>query len=120
MLDTSKSKPLSIPCPCCAHQIQAPTLEQVVYHYKIAPQAARILGAVWAGRGLPVSTQRIFDAMWADDINGGPPEARMYNNFKWSMNDLRNRLRGSGIGVESAGYNAGYKLVIGQAERRAA
>jgi len=107
----------AIPCPCCGHQIQAPSFEQIVHHYKIAPQAARLLDAVWKGRGLPVSTQRICEAIWRDDPNGGPPEARMYRNFQWALHHLRECLEGSGVAVENAGYNLGYRLTMGVARK---
>ena len=121
-MTTTKSAGLAaqrtpIPCPCCGHEIKAPSFEQIVNHYEIAPQAARLLDAVWKGRGLPVSTQRICEVIWSDDPNGGPPEARMYRNFQWALHHLRKRLVGSGVSVESAGYNAGYRLVMGIAQK---
>lgn len=105
----------NIPCPCCGHSVRAPTFDQIVFHYKISPQSARLLEAVWKGKGLPVSSERIQDHMWADDIDGGPPEARAYRYFQWSLNDLRTKLQGSGIAVVNAGYRSGYRLVMGVA-----
>lgn len=120
MLDTANNTIVPVPCPCCGAPILAPTLEQVIAHHKIAPQSAKLLTAVWRGKGLPVSTERILDRMWADDPDGGPPEARAYRYFQWSLWDLRTRLEGSGVAVVNAGYRAGFKLVLGQAERSAA
>lgn len=119
---TNKSSGLAaqitqIPCPCCGHAIKAPTLEQLIEHYQIAPQSARLLTAVWRGKGLPVSTERILDQMWADDPDGGPPEARMYRYFQWSLWDLRTKLDGSGVAVVNAGYRAGWRLVMGVAQK---
>lgn len=74
---------------------------------------SRILGAVWKGRGHPVITERIFDAMYADDPDGGPTPARMYGAFKVALCHLRARLKGSGISIENVGYRRGYRLVIG-------
>lgn len=106
-----------IPCPCCGHAVVAPTLAQIVDHYKIAPQSARLLEAVWRGRGLPVSSERIQDFMWSDDPDGGPPEARAYRYFQWSLHDLRAKLKGSGVAVVNAGYRSGYRLVMGVAQK---
>lgn len=105
-----------IPCPCCGHQIKAPTFDQIVQHYQISPQAARLLDAVWRGKGLAVPTERILDHIWADDPDGGPPEARMYRYFQWSLWDLRKKLEGSGVAVVNAGYRQGFRLVMGAAQ----
>lgn len=104
-----------IPCPCCARPIGVPTLEMVVDHYKLTPLEARILRAVWRGRGLPVQTDRIFDVMYEDDPDGGPSPNRMYAAFKVGLCHLRKKLDGSGIGVLNVGYRAGYRLTIGAA-----
>lgn len=61
---------------------------------------------------MPVSTQRIFDAMYADDPDGGPTAAKMYGAFKYALCHLRKRLVGSGYRIENAGYCMGYRLVI--------
>lgn len=102
-----------IPCPCCKQEVRVPTLEIVCDHYKLTPLEARILGAIWRGKGLPVKTDRIFDAMYIDDPDGGPHPNRMYSAFKVALCHLRDRLEGSGISVENAGYRMGYRLVLG-------
>lgn len=103
-----------IACPCCKQKVSAPSLEIVVDHYQITPLQARILGAVWRGKGLPVSTERLFDAMYVDDPDGGPLPSVMYRSLKVGMHHLRARLKGSGISVKNAGYRQGYRLVIGE------
>jgi len=92
-----------------------PSLDIVIDHYKITPLEARILSAVWRGKGLPVQTERIFDAMYADDPDGGPSPTQMYRAFKVALCRLRDRLNGSGIGIANVGYRRGYRLVIGEA-----
>jgi hypothetical protein len=104
-----------IPCPCCSTPMRVPTFEVVVFHYKLSPFQARILDAVWRGRGLPVQAERIFDAMYLDDPDGGPTPPKMYAAFKEALHRMREKLAGSGIGIESAGYRAGYRLVMGVA-----
>lgn len=85
----------------------------LVNEYGISPLEEKILRAVWGGRGLPVPTERIFTAMYADDPDGGPSTHKMYASFKVALHHLRNALRGSGIGVETVGYSRGYRLVLG-------
>ncbi|WP_245309701.1 hypothetical protein [Rhizobium sp. R339] len=99
-------------CPCCKQPVTAPTLEIVVDRYGVTPLQARILGAVWRGKGMPVQTERIFDAMYVDDADGGPSPTRMYAAFKVALCHLRTRLEGSGIGIENVGYRQGYRLVM--------
>lgn len=103
----------TIDCPLCKQPVRMPTLEMVVDRFRVTPLEGRILGAVWKGRGLPVPTERIFDAMYADDPDGGPSPSRMYAAFKVSLCHLRARLQGSGITIENVGYRRGYRLVLG-------
>lgn len=92
--------------------MQVPPFEVVVFHYKLSPFQARILEAVWHGRGRPVSTERIFGAMYRDDPDGGPTPSKMYAAFKEALWRIRGKLAGTGIEIVSAGYRAGYKLRI--------
>lgn len=99
-------------CPTCAQTVTAPTYDFIVRHLNLQPLHARILKAVWDGKGHPVMPGRIFDYMYEDDIDGGPSDAMMYSNFKVALCRLRARLEGSGVGIENAGYRAGYRLVL--------
>lgn len=103
----------AIECPCCNQRVVAPSLNIVIDRYKVSPLEARILGAVWRGKGHAVQTERIFDAMYVDDPDGGPSPQRMYAAFKVALCHLRKKLEGSGVGVECVGYRAGYRLVLG-------
>lgn len=104
----------AIPCPCCAQPVEVPALNVVIDHFKLTPMEARILGAVWKGKGHPVQTERIFDAMYVDDPDGGPTPAKMYLAFKVPLNHMRQKLAGSGIGIENVGYRQGWRLVLGK------
>lgn len=104
-----------IACPCCNQEVSAPDLDIVISHYGVPPAEERVLRAVWKGKGRAVQTERIFDAMYADDPDGGPSPDRMYRAFKALLHNLRVRLAGSGITVENVGYRAGYRIVIGGA-----
>lgn len=103
-----------IPCPCCAQPVSIPALNVVIDHFKVTPLEARILQAVWKGKGHPVQTERIFDAMYVDDPDGGPTPTKMYLAFKVALCHLRKKLAGSGIGIENVGYRQGFRLVLGQ------
>ena len=102
-----------IACPCCQQRVEAPSLAIVIDHYGIPPLQARILSAVWKGKGMPIQTERIFDAMYADDPDGGPSPAAMYRAFKVGLFHLRERLNGSGVSIENVGYRLGYRLNLG-------
>lgn len=102
-----------IDCPCCRQPVRVPTLEIVVDRYRVTPLEARILEAVWRGKGLPVMPERIFDAMYADDPDGGPTPTKMYLAFKVGLCHLRKKLAGSGVDIENVGYRRGYRLVLG-------
>jgi len=104
------AKPLI--CPCCKQQVTTPSLEIVVDHYGITALEAKILSAVWRGKGHSVPTERIFDAMYVDDPDGGPSPAKMYASFKVALCHLRKKLEPSGIGIENVGYRRGYRLVM--------
>lgn len=101
-----------IECPCCRQPVKSPPPEVLVVKCKIPPMEARILKAVWRGKGMAVPTSKIFDAMYADDPDGGPSNGKMYKAFKLSLHKLRKRLDGSGVMVETVGYRRGYRLVF--------
>jgi hypothetical protein len=52
--------------------------------------------------------------MYVDDPDGGPTPTKMYLAFKVALCHLREKLAGSGIGIENVGYRQGYRLVLGQ------
>lgn len=102
-----------IPCPCCQQAVAAPTLEIVIDRFGLTSLEGKILTAIWKGRGMPVMTNRIFYYMYADDPDGGPENSKMYLSFKVALFHMRQKLAGSGIGIENVGYRLGYRLVIG-------
>src|SRR5690606_31512087 len=110
----SAQKPMA--CPCCAQPVPVASAYIVAHNCNLKPMEARILEAVWDGGGQPVHTEKSFDRMYEDDPEGGPPPARMYSTLKESMVGLRKKLAGSGVGIETVGYRAGWKLVLGGTE----
>jgi len=100
----------AIGCPCCKRAMNVPDLEVIIDYYDIPPMEEAILRSVWRGKGSPVPNQRIIDAMYSDDPDGGPDPSRAYLALKVSMCHLRKRLTGSGVFIENAGYRLGYRL----------
>lgn len=99
-------------CPCCGADVENPPFEVLVSSLGLQKEQADVLYAVWRGKGMAVPTQRIFDAMYADDPNGGPSPECMYSAFKMRLHRLRKKLEGSGVGIEAVGYRRGYKIVM--------
>jgi hypothetical protein len=99
-------------CPCCGHGVNVMAADLAVQVYGIPDQQARILRAVWSGKGAPVQMERVFSEMYADDPDGGPTQDKMYKAFKVALSHLRDRLEGSGIAVETVGYRQGYRLIL--------
>lgn len=102
-------------CPCCGQTVGIPPLDIVIARSGLRPMEASILRAIWRGNGYPVRTERIFDVMYEEDPDGGPSPTRMYLAFKTALRNLRARLKGVEIAIESVGYRRGYRLVIGGA-----
>ncbi|MGX1353345.1 hypothetical protein AB7M49_006966 [Bradyrhizobium elkanii] len=103
-----------IACPCCKQSVSVPAVDIVIEYYRVPRCEENVLRAVWAGKGRAVQTERIFDAMYADDPDGGPEPSAMYRAFKALLHNLRVRLAGSGITIENVGYRQGYRLSIGE------
>lgn len=99
-------------CPLCNAAVGAPSLDQVKADYALTGHDAAVLEAVWRGRGLPVKADRIFDAMYADDPDGGPMPTRMYRELRAALSRLGGKLSGSRIAVEPVGYRRGFRLTL--------
>lgn len=89
-----------------------PSLPDVITTYRLIGHEVALLETVWNGRGLPVKTERVFDAMYADDPDGGPTPGRMYRAFYITLQKLNARLAGSGISIKPVGYRKGYRLSL--------
>ena len=100
-------------CPLCKQPIAAPSLDDVIVACRLNGFEAKILGAVWAGRGKPVQTEKIFDAMYLDDIDGGPSPHSMYAAFNKALGRLNSQLSDTGIAIISNRYRKGYRLSLG-------
>jgi len=101
-------------CPCCSLSLPLPPLDILMAERGIKGHAAAVLIALWEGRGFPVLTERLFDALYADDPDGGPSPAAMYRAMHSAIDQLNARLGGSGIVAVNAGYRQGWRLRIFQ------
>ncbi len=99
-------------CPFCGGKMSEPDLEMIVDWYDLPPQEEAILRVLWSGKGLPVSNDRIINAIYADDPDGGPSPSAAYGALKVGMSHLRARLRLSGVKIENAGYRQGYRVTF--------
>lgn len=99
-------------CPCCKQPIDVPSLEDAIASARLDGFEASILRAVWSGKGHPVQTERIFDAMYADDPDGGPSPTRMYAAFRGALARLNSKLNATGVAVHGVGYRKGWRLAL--------
>lgn len=95
-----------IACPCCRQQVEAPALDDLVRGLLDRPEglsegAEAVLRAIWNARGLPVAAGRLFDAMWADDLDGGRSDGTGYKQLARLLAELEAALAGSGVSVVS-------------------
>lgn len=95
-------------CPCCKRPVHAPTLDIVIDNCKVGPMQARILGAIWKGKGEPVETEVILAAM----DRGSDAKAHAYSDFKVHLCRLRQRLKFASIAISNVGYAQGYRIVF--------
>ena len=100
-------------CPLCRQAVTAPSLDEVIAARRLDSIEASILRAVWAGRGHPVQSMTIFDAMFEDDIEGGPPMAKMYAAFYAALHSMNSKLNGAGIAIKSVGHRKGWRIAFG-------
>lgn len=103
-----------VACPCCGGLAPVLSPNLVARAYELPPQQEAILARVWAGKGKPVTGEAIIGEMYADDFDGGPEYETARKYFKTQLCLLRKRIEGSGVRIEAAGYQRGYKLVLGE------
>lgn len=74
--------------------------------------AVAVLRTAWAARGLPVTAMALFDAIYTDDPDGGPSQARMYRDLREAVTNLNDALGRSGVIVLYDGRAKGWRLEI--------
>lgn len=94
-------------CPMCKRPVPVPELDELIRSRRIKGHAAAILTALWDAGGAVVPTQRIFDRMYEDDIDGGPSNTQMYTALNRGLKALKTALAGSGVSVVATGKGKG-------------
>ncbi|MFB9950030.1 hypothetical protein ACFFP0_14300 [Rhizobium puerariae] len=97
-------------CPCCRAPVNVPDLYDLVDERGITGHALLILEALWDAKGARVMSDVLFDAMFADDPDGGPSPNRCYISMRLAIEELDRLLAGSGVAVVSVGHRKGYRL----------
>lgn len=62
-------------CPCCGQKLVS-AYDQIAEDARLTPGQARLFLAVASGHGNAVSWDKIIDAIYWDDVEGGPLNAR--------------------------------------------
>lgn len=97
-------------CPCCGQAVDKPSLAVISALAGLSRFEHRVLEAIWNARGEPLTPNQIADAVWHDDIDGGPEDAPM--NVRILVHRLRKKLEPAGISILTAGYHLGYRIVF--------
>lgn len=103
-----------VACPCCGAPAPVLSPNLIARAYELPPQQEAILARVWQGKGKPVTGEAIIGEMYADDFDGGPEYETARKYFKTQLCLLRKRIEGSGVRIEAAGYQRGFRLVLGE------
>lgn len=101
---------MTVNCPCCRRPADLRP-EALAFAIGATGLEARVLAAVWRGKGQPVHHTQIIRAMYDPDDEG---PADRYLAFKVALCHLRKRLRGTGYAIENVHYDYGYRLVTSQ------
>ncbi|MES0016149.1 hypothetical protein [Mesorhizobium sp. M0036] len=89
-----------------------PALDHLLASREIKGFEAAVLAEVWRGKGMRVASERLWDAMYADDPDGGPASTqRMYADLRGAIYSLNTRLNDSGISV-LRDYRSGFRLAL--------
>lgn len=105
-------------CPMCqppdpAHAFKLDALVLgLIRDHALSENAEALLRAIFAADGLPISTSAIFDAMYADDPDGGPSPGVMYSDANAAHAELQSVLAGTGVGVVRR--DRGWRLRLGR------
>ena len=84
-----------IACPMCGGAVQTEgALETLVRRHGMTGKAEAVLRAMWASAGRTVTTLDLMDAIYADDLDGGPSQARMYQELRGAIEAVNFTLTG--------------------------
>lgn len=96
-------------CPVCGHHVDRPSIE-ALNSLRISWQRRRILDVLAKNFGKWVQVRQIINAVWCDDINGGPDNP--VNSISVQAFYLKKQLKGSGFAIESLGGQTGGRRLV--------
>lgn len=99
-------------CPCCGTMVASPGLEMIIALCQLGDIEEAIFRAAWNAKGAPVSSEKFFDVIYADDPDGGPHDKAMRTALKFGIHRLKKKLEGTGVDIVNEGRSRGYKLII--------
>lgn len=99
-------------CPCCGTLTTILSANLLARAYHLPPQQEAILTRIWQGKGKAVTGESCIAAMYADELDGGPEYETARKYFKTQLSLLRKTIASSGVRIETAGYQRGYRLVL--------
>ncbi len=93
-------------CPMCGAGEGVRSIDDFVRHHRIKGHPEAILRAVWASSGQIMTTERLFDALYADDPDGGPSRTKMHADLHAAVRTVNTMLAGT-LRVEQVGAKRG-------------
>lgn len=99
-------------CPCCGQPLQSDIIAAIAC-LDISPAERRILLRLAESFGEAVGKETLIKAVWWDDIDGGPLDPA--NVLSVHIHNLRPKLTGIGMAIESKSGKRGRRLVWAKA-----
>lgn len=84
-------------CPMCRAPVPVPDLDDLLDLPGMTDHAGAVLTALWEAQGKATTSNALFDAMYADDPNGGPSVTQCYADLRQAAKALNGALAGSGV-----------------------
>ncbi len=85
-------------CPMCRAPVPCPDLDDLLDLPGMTPHAGAVLTAVWEAQGKALTSHALFDAIYADDPDGGPSsQTQCYADLRRTAKALNDALAGSGV-----------------------
>ena len=85
-------------CPMCRASVPVPDLDDLLDLPGVTPHAGAVLTAVWEAQGKALTSHALFDAIYADDPDGGPSsQTQCYADLRRTATALNGALAGSGV-----------------------
>lgn len=92
-----------------------PTLSVISALAGLSLYEHRVLEVIWSAKGQPIRAERIADAVWHDDIDGGPDGALRAVHVL--VHRLRGKLAGTAVRIGLGGQHRAYRIELALQER---